>query len=106
MAFEQNDTRRSNVERQAQQRRDQQNGREDREIQGFLGVDRNQHDEHRNGDIEGEKEIQNERPASGNTIIARIIRISTGAAICVAFKRPRIFCMPSRGACHLRSLRH
>ena len=61
MAFEQHDARRGDVERQAQQRSDQQHRRKNREIERFHDVDRDQHDDHRNGDIEGKEQVEHER---------------------------------------------
>jgi hypothetical protein len=61
MPFEQDDARRGDVERQAQQGRDQQHGREDGEIERLHHAHGDQHDDHRNGDIEGEEEIQHKR---------------------------------------------
>ena len=60
MAFEQHDARRGDVERQPQQRGDQQHRREHREIQRLHDVDGHQHDDHRDGDVEGEKDVEQE----------------------------------------------
>jgi hypothetical protein len=79
MSFEQDDARRRDVERQPQQRRHQQDGREDGEIERLHHAHGDQHDDHRDGDVEGEEKVQDER-GSGRTIIARIIRISSGPA--------------------------
>jgi hypothetical protein len=64
MPFKQHDPRRGDVERQAQQRGNQQHGRKDREIQRLHHAHGDQHDDHRNGDVEGEKEIQQKAAAA------------------------------------------
>jgi hypothetical protein len=61
MAFEQHHTGGSHVERQAQQGGQQQHRREHREFQRLGGVQTDQQHDHRQRDIEGEQQIEQER---------------------------------------------
>ena len=60
MPLEQHDPRRGHVQRQAQQGRHQQHGREHGEIQWPVRIHRHQHHHHRDGDIEGEEHVEQE----------------------------------------------
>ena len=60
VTFHQNDARRGDVQRQAQQRREEQNGREGGELQRALGEHRHQQHHNRERDIKGEQQIEDE----------------------------------------------
>ena len=60
MAMEQHDAGRGHVQRQPQQGRHQQDGREGGKIQGPAEVQRHQDHHQRQGDVEGEKDIEQE----------------------------------------------
>ncbi|MND74678.1 hypothetical protein D3C80_662790 [compost metagenome] len=61
LAVEHHHPRRSHVQRQAQQRRHQQNGRKHREIQRSQSVDAHQQHDDGQGNVEGEEHVQQER---------------------------------------------
>ncbi len=61
LTVEHHHPRRRHVQRQPQQRRHQQNGREHREIQRPQGVDADQQHDDRQGNVEGEEHVEQER---------------------------------------------
>ena len=60
MAMRQDHARRRDVQRQPHHRRDQQNGRERREIERLLDPQRDHQDQHREGDREGQSHVDQE----------------------------------------------
>ena len=61
MAVQQHHARRGDVERQAQQGREQQHGREDAEIERPGDVDHRHHHQHRQRDVESEQHVERQR---------------------------------------------
>ena len=57
----QHDSRRSHVQRQSQQRGDQQNRRENREVERLHGVHRHQQHHDRDGNVEGKEHVEHKR---------------------------------------------
>jgi hypothetical protein len=60
-AVQQDEACRGDVQRQAQQRRDQQHRREGRELERFERVHRDQEDDQRDGDVDGQQQVEQHR---------------------------------------------
>ena len=60
-AVHQHDSGRGDVEREAEERRDEEHGREGREVKGALRVDGDEEHQHRERDVEGEGDVEEPR---------------------------------------------